>query len=132
MGPKWSPETFKMEPKSFQNRTPNRPKIRKIVSRPSKMEPRGGQDGQKIENLNRPNKKVGEFLHGRPFLSQRVTNMAPSWLPKSIKNRSKIDAKIDQKFDASLDRFLGGFWKPKWSHVGTQRRPKRRLILKAP
>ena len=36
--------------------------------------------------------------------------MAPSWLPKSIKNRFKIDAKIDRFFDASWGRFLRGFW----------------------
>ena len=36
--------------------------------------------------------------------------MAPSWPPKSSKNREKIDAKIDQKIDAFQDRFLKRFW----------------------
>ena len=58
-----------------------------------------------------------------PILEEKVANMAPSWFPNSIKNRLKIDAKIDQKLmHLGIDfwKDLEGFWKPKWSHVGTQ------------
>ena len=52
---------------------------------------------------------VGGLPQPPPILKENVANMAPSWLPHSIKNRLKIDAKIDQKFDASCDRFLKQF-----------------------
>ena len=71
--------------------------------------------------------KWGNSYRVVPFRAKKVTNMAPSWLPKSSKNRSKIDAKIDQKFDASWDRCLGGFGRilgakmePCWHPKGTQ------------
>ena len=55
--------------------------------------------------------------------------MAPSWLPKSIKNQSKIDVKIDQKIEASWNPFLKGFWRilgskmePSWYQNGIPNR----------
>ena len=66
------------------------------------------------------------------ILTENVANMAPSWPPKSSKNREKIDAKIDQKIDAFRDRVLsdvGGFGDengrklaPKWGQKRTQLR----------
>ena len=47
--------------------------------------------------------------------------LGPSWAPKSIQNRSKIDEKVNQKYDAIGDGFwmaLGSifdrFWDPSW------------------
>ena len=31
--------------------------------------------------------------------------LGPTWAPKSIQNRSKIDQKVDQKYDAIGDGF---------------------------
>ena len=74
------------------------------------MAPRWGQDGEKIKEKRERNKKEGGLSFPPPCWAEKAANMAPSWHPKAIKNREKIDAKIDQKFDASWDRFLEGFW----------------------
>ena len=55
--------------------------------------------------------------------SEKVANMAPTWLPKRSQKREKIEAKNDQNFDASWGRFFkdfDGFGEAKWSQVGTQ------------
>ena len=77
----------------------------------SKMEPKWVKISKKIGSKKQRNKKEGGTPQGRSIFAEKVANMAPSWLPKSIKNQLKIDAKIDQKFDASWDRFLVGFWR---------------------
>ena len=41
---------------------------------------------------------------------RKVTNMAPTCLPKRSQNQLKFDPKIDQFFSASLNQFLEGFW----------------------
>ena len=81
-----------------------------------------GQNFEKIGSKKEHNKKRGGTPQRTFILAEKVANMAPSWAPKSI----KIDKKSMQKsivfFDASWDRFLknfGGFWKAKWSQVGT-------------
>ena len=72
--------------------------------------PRRGQDAPKIEKEDRPNINHSRRIRGRRVLSEKVANMAPSWVPKSKENRRKNDAKIDRKNDASRNRFLEGFW----------------------
>ena len=72
--------------------------------------PRGGQDAPKTEKKDRPNIKLPGVKSRRRILSEKVANMAPSWLPKSKQNRRKIDAKFDRFFDASWNRFWDGFW----------------------
>ena len=54
---------------------------------------------------------------------KKVANMAPTWLPKRVQHRPKIEAKSDQIFDASWSRIFKGFcsiWEAKWSQVGTK------------
>ena len=85
--------------------------------------PRGSQDAPKTEKEDRPNINHPRLVPRRRILSEKVANMAPSWLPKSKQNRRKIDAKINQKtmhlgFDFWKD--FGGFLEAKWKHVGTK------------
>ena len=72
--------------------------------------PRVGQGAQKNQKKDRSNIKLHSLKLPRRILSDKVANMAPSWLPKSKQNRRKNDAKIDRKNDASWNRFLEGFW----------------------
>ena len=69
-----------------------------------------GQHFEKIGSKKQRNKKRGRLPQRCFVLAEKVANMAPSWAPKSIKNRSKIYAKIDRFFDASWDRFMDEFW----------------------
>ena len=54
----------------------------------------------KSKKEHRPNKKEGSFKFSPPVLSEKVVNMAPSWIPRWSQNGANIDAKIDQKIDA--------------------------------
>ena len=48
----------------------------------AKMKPRWGQDGEKIKKKCQHNKKVGgDNSAPPPFFSEKVANMAPTWLP---------------------------------------------------
>ena len=70
----------------------------------------------------------------RKILSEKVANMAPSWVPRWSQNGEKIDAKIDQKIDAFWNRFLKGFWWIvgwKWTQIGTKKRSKIEAAAKA-
>ena len=89
----------------------------------AQMAPRGGQDAQKTEKEDRPNKKEGGAPQGPPILSEKVANMAPSWAPSWSQDGSKLVIKHCQKMmylgiDFWLD--FGGFWVPKSSQVGTK------------
>ena len=72
--------------------------------------PREGQDDQKNEKENRPNKNEGIAPHRTPILKENVANMAPSWPPKSRPNPLKNDANIDQNIDAFQDEALKRLW----------------------
>ena len=67
--------------------------------------------------------KKGRTLIPSPLLG-RKSGQHGSKLGSEIDQKSiNIDAKIDRFFDASWGRFLkdfGGFWKAKWSQVGTK------------
>ena len=87
------------------------------------MVPRGGQDGQKTEKEHRPKKIEVSTCRRRPFLKEKVANMAPSCRPKSTKIDKQIDAKIYQKTNAFQDRFSKRFWwilEWKWKLGGTK------------
>ena len=73
--------SFQMEARTLPNR--------------AQRAPRGSQDVQKTEKEDRPNKNHPRLIRARRVLSEKVANMAPSWLPKSKENRWKNDAKID-------------------------------------
>ena len=72
-----------MDARTFPNRAQNAP--------------RGGQDAQKAHQNNRPNKNHPRRIQRCRVLSEKVANMAPSWIPKSKQNRRKTDVKINQK-----------------------------------
>ena len=55
------------------------------------------------------------------FCGQLGLNMAPTWGPRRVQNRSKIDQKWHHIFDVVFDGFfidfgrvLGGFWRSCW------------------
>ena len=93
----------KMGTKNLQNGGPNPPK-----SSPEGPKREPGSQNPKKKTRSNNNKRC--LWTGRPFLNEKVANMAPSWFTKSNQNRRKIDAKMDQKNDASWNRFLEGFW----------------------
>ena len=85
--PKLSPEATKIESKRFQNRPQKPSKIEpQTFPNRAQMAPRGGQDGQKTEKEYRPKKIEVSICRRRPFLKEKVANMAPSCHPKSSKN----------------------------------------------
>ena len=73
--------------------------------------PRGGQDAPKTEKEDRPNINHPRLVPRRRVLSEKVANMAPSWLPKSSQNRAKIEEKSMQKMIEKVMHFVIDFWK---------------------
>ena len=65
---------------------------------------------KKIDSKKQRNKKEGGLSFPPPCWAEKAASMAPSWAPKSIKNRLKIDAKIDRFFEGSWVRFMGEVW----------------------
>ena len=135
MGPKWSPGTSKMEPKSFQNRPPNRQKLEKSPPAPPKWSQEGARTAKRTKINIDPTKKWGNSHRVAPFWTKKW----PTWRQVGLPNRRKIDKKSMPKSIKNLMHLgidfwedFGGFWEPKWSHVGTQKEPKMDLILKAP
>ena len=66
------------------------------------------------------------------FCAQHGLNMGPTWVPKRLQNRRKIDKKTHHILDTVFNwffvdfgRILGGFWKPRWGQVGTKMLSKR-------
>ena len=93
------------------------------------MGPRWGQYGEKIRKKRQHNKKVGGTNLRPHIFSEKVANMAPTWLPKWSQHGQKINAKIDHFSDASWNRFLDGFWwildtrmEPSWYQNGSKNR----------
>ena len=98
--PRWRQAAAKLAPKNNQKSSyPSDLRAKNgILHRPL-----GPKIRKKIISKKQRNKKQGGVSQRPPFGAEKVANMAPSWVPKSIKNQLKIDAKIDQKFDASWD-----------------------------
>ena len=123
MVPTWRQTTSKLEPRWGQNTPTQTPKPPKMNART--WHPIAPCDGvsPSLAEKNRFKKATQQKKRGlsfpRPCWAEKAANMAPSWHPKSIKNRGKIDANIGQKFDASWED-CREFWEPEWSHVGTQ------------
>ena len=96
MGPTWSPETFKMEPKIDH-------KFEKSPPPPKKWSQEGARMAQKSKNNIDPSKR-GVTCHSVPPFWRK---MWPTWFQlgsqDAFQNGEKIDAKIDRKFDASWD-----------------------------
>ena len=85
--------------------------------------PRGGQDAPKTEKEDRPNINHPRLVRNRYVLSEKVANMAPSWLPKSKQNRKKSMQKSIKKvmhLGILFWKDFGGFLDEKWRHVGTR------------
>ena len=108
MKPKWSQLDTKMKQQGAQMNEHSKKKINKWLKiRPtehqngSKMEPKWSQLGTKMEqngakmgqtlekigSKKQRNKKRGGTPQRCFILAEKVANMAPSWAPKSIKNR---------------------------------------------
>ena len=107
----YKPHGTQIVTRNLQNGPQKLPKWR---PKPSKIEPKLGQEGSRTTNKSKnnidPTKRGGGLPQGPPILEENVANMAPTWVPRWSQNGEKIDAKIDQKFDASWDRFLMRFW----------------------
>ena len=69
---KWSPKTFKIEAQTLQNR--------------AQLNQEGSRTTPKPKSNIYPTKKRAALHRPSPILEETVANMAPSWLPKSIKN----------------------------------------------
>ena len=69
--------------------------------------PRGGQDAQKTEKEDRPNKKEGGVPQRPPFWRK----MWPTWLQIGIQNRSKIDKESIPNSIKNLMHLVIDFWK---------------------
>ena len=105
----------------------------------TKIEPKLGQEGarttKKSKNNIDPTKRGAALDPIAPIWRK----MWPTWPQLGSQDGAKMEKKSMQKSIKNLMHLgidfwkdLEGFWEPKWSHVGTQRRPKRHLILKAP
>ena len=82
--------------RKLQNGPQKPPKWR---PKPSKIEPKLGQEGSRTTKKSKNNidpTKRGGARQGPPFLEENVANMAPTWVPRWSQNGEKIDAKIDQ------------------------------------
>ena len=105
----YKPHGTQIVTRNLQNGPQKRPTWR---PRPSKIEPKSGQEGSRTTNKSKNNidpTKRGGGSTGYPILEENVANMDPTWVSRWSQNGEKIDAKIDQKFNASWDRFLEGF-----------------------
>ena len=104
-----------------------------MESPPPKIEPKWRQDGawtaNKLKNNIDPPPTKTRHKQRRQFLSEKVANKAPTWLPKWSQDGQKIDSKIDHVFDVSWNRFSMGLWwifgtkmELSWHQNGTQNR----------
>ena len=72
-----------------------------------------------------------------PSHGEKVSNIAPTWVPRWRPNPSKIKRKTKQKsikksmpLKINFRYDLGGFWKGKWKQIGTQIEEKSMLTWK--
>ena len=115
-----------MEPKTFKIEA-------KLGPEAPKWSQNGAKTAKKSENNKDPTKKWGDSIHAAPFWSK----MWPTWPQVGFQKRTKIDKKsmpksIKKLMHLGIDFWedLGGFWEPKWSHVGTKIASGSDLMLK--
>ena len=87
------------------------------------MESKTRKNSKQIVSKKQRNKKEGGLSFPPPCWAEKAANMAPSWAPKSIKKRKKTMQKsIKNLMHLGIDFWedFGGFWKAKWSQVGTK------------
>ena len=111
-GPQNLPKSTPKSTKKSKNRAPT----------PPKWSQEGARMAKKSKNNIDPTKKGAAPHSATPFWRK----MWPTWLQVGLPNRLKIDKKSMPKSIKNLMHLgidfwedLGGFWEPKWSHVGT-------------
>ena len=120
----YKPHGTQIVTRNLQNGPQKPPKWR---PKPSKIEPKLGQEGSRTTKKSKNNidpTKRGAAPHRVPPFWRK---MWPTWPQVGLPNRSKIDKKSMPKSIKNLMHLgidfwvdLGGFWEGKWSHVGTK------------
>ena len=125
MNAKWPPHDRKMDRKWCQND----PKMEVSEGKNAPFFETGAQEKQSSQKNCLPSMCVALF---DPKISQKSSNMAPTYPPKTSKNRLKTDVKKYQDFDSFGDRFLERFWwifgakiEPSWDNNGMENRYRR-------
>ena len=109
-----------MKAKSAEKRSTERP-----ATKEPKIVPKSSQNGSKIDpqraQNDNQNSRVICTAFLLPFWAILTTNMVPTWAPKSLKNRSKIDLAAQRPPRSLQGPILGPnwayvkpFWAPNW------------------
>ena len=120
----YKPHGTQIVTRNFQNGSQKLPKWR---PKPSKIEPKLGQEGARTTKKSKNNidpTKRGAASHSLPPFWRK---MWPTWPQLGSQDGAKMEKKSMQKSIKNLMHLgidfwkdLEGFWEPKWSHVGTQ------------
>ena len=121
--PTWLQNGVKMTNKSIQKLPNSIPNVAEGRENGAQMEPRRGQQTEKIKEKRQRIKKQGWTSQRRPSWAEKVANMAPTWSPKWSQDGQKIDAKIHHFLmppGMNFEMDFHGFWVQKSRQVDTK------------